>query len=94
MDLGLYVHLPFCRSKCPYCDFNSYPLPEKQIIKNYMHALYQEINIYSKKYKDILLKSIYFGGGTPTVLSGFAIYNLLKYCRSHFENTNTIEITI
>jgi oxygen-independent coproporphyrinogen-3 oxidase len=94
MDLGLYVHLPFCRSKCPYCDFNSYPLPEKQIIKNYMHALYKEINIYSKKYKDILLKSIYFGGGTPTVFSGFAIYNLLKYCRNHFETTNPIEITI
>ncbi|MEA2021824.1 MAG: radical SAM family heme chaperone HemW [Candidatus Caldatribacteriota bacterium] len=94
MDLGLYVHLPFCRSKCPYCDFNSYPLPEKQIIKNYIHALYEEIDIYSKKLKNVLLKSIYFGGGTPTVFSGFAINNLLNYCKSNFKIDNVIEITI
>ena len=94
MDLGLYVHLPFCRSKCPYCDFNSYPLPEKQIIKNYIHALYEEIDIYSKKLKNVLLKSIYFGGGTPTVFSGFEINNLLNYCKSNFKIDNAIEITI
>jgi len=94
MNLGLYIHLPFCRSKCPYCDFNSYPLPEGNILENYLHALYEEIDIYSKSLKNHLFESIYLGGGTPTVLSGLSIYNLLNYCKSRFKTDHSMEITI
>lgn len=94
MDLGLYLHLPFCISKCPYCDFNSYPLTEGKELEHYLNALYGEIEIYSEKMKNRNIESIYFGGGTPTVLSGLSIYNIINYCKKTFKMNKEIEITI
>jgi len=94
MNLGLYIHLPFCRSKCPYCDFNSYALKSEKILEEYIISLYKEIDLYSKKLKKVLIKSIYFGGGTPTILSGVSIYNLLNELKSRFKIDYSTEITI
>ncbi|MHC2994461.1 MAG: hypothetical protein IBV53_03040 [Candidatus Atribacteria bacterium] len=85
MDLGLYLHFPFCLSKCPYCDFNSYPLRDDYQLSSYISALYSEIAIYSKKLKNITMKTIYLGGGTPTILSGDLIYNILNFCKNSFK---------
>jgi len=94
MKLGLYLHFPFCISKCPYCDFNSYELKEDNQISSYISALYREINIYSQKLKKSNIKTIYLGGGTPTILSGVQIYNLLEFCKDKFDIDKNAEITI
>ena len=94
MKLGLYIHIPFCRSKCPYCDFNSYPLPEENLVNQYIRALYKEIELHSKKMKEAYLYSIYLGGGTPTIISGLSTNNLIKFIKSHFKTDDSTEITI
>ena len=94
MELGLYLHLPFCISKCPYCDFNSYPLKEENQITSYISALYKETITYSLKLKKINIRTIYFGGGTPTILSGVQIYNILEFCKDKFTVDKNAEITI
>lgn len=94
MELGLYLHFPFCKSKCPYCDFNSYQLKEENQISSYISAFYQEITTYSKKLKKNKVKTIYLGGGTPTILSGVQIYNILEFCKDKFTIDKDAEITI
>lgn len=94
MELGLYLHLPFCISKCPYCDFNSYQLKEDNQISSYISALYQEITTYSKKLKRSNIKTVYLGGGIPTILSGVQIYNILEFCKNKFTIDKDAEITI
>jgi oxygen-independent coproporphyrinogen-3 oxidase len=94
MELGLYLHFPFCISKCPYCDFNSYQLKEDNQISSYISALYQEITAYSRKLKKSNIKTIYLGGGTPTILSGVQIYNILEFCKDKFTIDKDAEITI
>jgi len=94
MELGLYLHFPFCISKCPYCDFNSYQLKEDNQISSYISALYQEITAYSQKLKKYNIKTIYLGGGTPTILSGVQIYNILEFCKDKFNIDKNAEITI
>ncbi|GAI16429.1 unnamed protein product, partial [marine sediment metagenome] len=94
MDLGLYLHLPFCKSKCHYCDFNSYPLRDDYQLSSYISALYSEIAIYSQKLKNITMKTIYLGGGTPSILSGDLIYNILNFCKNSFKVDKNAEITI
>jgi len=94
MELGLYLHLPFCISKCPYCDFNSYQLKEDNQISFYISALYQEIKAYSQKLNKSNIKTIYLGGGTPTILSGVQIYNILEFCKDKFIIDKNAEITI
>lgn len=94
MKLGLYLHFPFCISKCPYCDFNSYQLKEDNQISSYISALYQEITTYSKKLKKSNIKTVYLGGGTPTILSGVQIYNILEFCKNKFTIDKDAEITI
>ncbi len=94
MELGLYLHFPFCISKCPYCDFNSYQLKEDNQISSYISALYQEITTYSKKLIKSNIKTVYLGGGTPTILSGVQIYNILEYCKDKFNIDKNAEITI
>jgi len=94
MKLGLYLHFPFCISKCPYCDFNSYQLENDNQISSYISALYQEITAYSKKFKKSNIKTIYLGGGTPTILSGIQICNILEFCKDKFTIDKNAEITI
>jgi len=94
MELGLYLHFPFCISKCPYCDFNSYQLKEDNQISSYISALYQEITAYSKKLKKSNITTVYLGGGTPTILSGVQIYNILEFCKNKFNIDKNAEITI
>ncbi len=94
MELGLYLHFPYCVSKCPYCDFNSYQVEKDNQISSYISALYQEIDIYSQKLEKSHIRTIYLGGGTPTILSGVQIYNILEFCKDKFTIDKNAEITI
>ncbi|HHV97941.1 MAG TPA: oxygen-independent coproporphyrinogen III oxidase [Clostridiaceae bacterium] len=94
-ELGLYIHIPFCKSKCYYCDFNSYA-SKNDIIPEYCEALEKEIEYYDNivnknKYR---VKSIYIGGGTPSYLPSEYITKVLKKCRKVFDVEENAEITI
>lgn len=67
-SLSLYIHIPFCIKKCRYCDFLSAPAGE-ETQKKYVHALLKEIEYWGKELSGARIKSVYIGGGTPSVLS-------------------------
>jgi oxygen-independent coproporphyrinogen III oxidase len=94
MNLGLYIHIPFCYSKCPYCGFFSLVDKSESDKEQYLHAIKREIHIYGKKYPEIAVQSIYIGGGTPTVFSGKMISEILETCYQTFKINKDIEISI
>ena len=87
--LGLYVHIPFCKKKCFYCDFVSIEYLE-EIVDNYLKAL----QIESLKYKKAKVDTIYIGGGTPSVLSIVQLEKLISIIKTNFNISNIQEFTI
>lgn len=81
--LGLYVHIPFCIKKCAYCDFLSAPADEATK-KRYVEALCKEIAGYQSLTKEYELKTLYFGGGTPSVLPVELLEQIIKVIRNNF----------
>jgi oxygen-independent coproporphyrinogen III oxidase len=65
-EVGLYIHIPFCKQKCSYCDFNSYVCDEDKV-QSYIDALIKEIKMYNKQ-AQFKFKTVFFGGGTPTFI--------------------------
>lgn len=92
-QIGLYIHIPFCKSKCHYCDFNSYTGKEA-CVEPYFAALLQEIRNYSAKLKECTVSSVFIGGGTPSLVDAEYINELLAACRQYFEIDSKAEITI
>ena len=94
--LSLYIHIPWCVDKCPYCDFNSHALkaeiPEQEYVKNLIEDLDTDITKFSLS--DRPLHSIFIGGGTPSLYSAPAIESLLTQVLERFEHKDDIEITL
>ncbi|NLY87150.1 MAG: radical SAM family heme chaperone HemW [Clostridiales bacterium] len=90
---GIYVHIPFCVQKCNYCAFLSAPASEEVRLK-YVEALLQEIYLYSAGKKAIEADSIYFGGGTPSLLTPEQIEAIIYKIRETFAVTGDAEITL
>ena len=90
---GLYVHWPFCESKCPYCDFNSHiqaKIDQKQWLKAYLN----EIDRYGSLLPDRVLNSVFFGGGTPSLMQPELVDAVLdRICRT-WRIANDLEITL
>lgn len=81
LKIGLYIHIPFCKAKCYYCDFNSFSCKDSYI-SEYFEALKREIMIYSSDLRDYEVKTIFIGGGTPSSVDSSYLYevmNLLKH---------------
>lgn len=76
---GLYIHIPFCASKCSYCDFYSFK-PSDEIIDQYLFAVIEEL----KKYKTYEVDTLYIGGGTPSLIGAKRLTKLLKNIRELF----------
>jgi oxygen-independent coproporphyrinogen-3 oxidase len=87
----LYIHIPFCIQKCLYCDFFSVPYDESYA-KMYVDALCKELDI--KKDSAGTLKSIYIGGGTPSLLPDECLKKLFKFLRNNFNFSSSVEITV
>jgi oxygen-independent coproporphyrinogen-3 oxidase len=87
---GLYIHVPFCRGKCPYCDF--YSVPALSLIDGWLAGVEQEAAQYRKQFA--LFDSLYVGGGTPSALPVEAFHRLLETLRSRFEFAADTEVTI
>ncbi len=92
-NLGLYIHIPFCESKCYYCDFLSFSKNDHRI-DNYISYLRKEIKLYSSKLNDYKLKTIFIGGGTPSYIEAKHIYNILEDVFRYFNVRDLEEISI
>ncbi len=90
MKAGIYVHIPFCISRCHYCSFNSIPFDSSKA-RNYLKALYREIETCEH---DIEPSSLYVGGGTPTVLPEDDILSLLRIIKKKFHLPPETEATL
>ena len=86
---GLYIHIPFCASKCPYCDFYSGKYTN-EAAENYVSELIEEFCKYSGAEFD----TVYFGGGTPSILQPQLIAKILEAARKNFKIADNSEITI
>ena len=90
--VGLYVHIPFCVKKCAYCDFCSFPYDEIKNRAEYIDALCSEIRSY--KNRGIFVDSVFFGGGTPSLLSGVEFKKILDAIRETFDVALDAEFTM
>jgi len=91
--LGLYIHWPFCLSKCPYCDFNSH-VREKVDQKRWKAALLKELEHAAQQQHDRFLVSIFLGGGTPSLMEPETVAALLETAKSLFNTSTTLEVTL
>ena len=96
MNFSLYIHIPFCVSKCLYCDF--YSVPQNKILDSYVDSVISELNIRLNEYKidGVLnkLQSVYIGGGTPSLLTKNQINKLNDFFLSNNVFTDDFEFTI
>ncbi len=90
---GIYIHIPFCRSKCRYCDFTSYP-GKIGFAEAYMACVYKEIKLRSDDLKNKKFDTVYFGGGTPSVIDEKWIAGCLRQLRNFYTIAENAEITI
>jgi oxygen-independent coproporphyrinogen-3 oxidase len=87
---GLYIHIPFCLSKCPYCDF--YSSTSLSAVPHFLDALFKEMEMYSKRFNPF--DTVYIGGGTPSLLSPQQLTNILIKARENFNLLSKTEIAI
>ena len=92
--LTLYIHLPWCGSKCPYCDFNSHNAPRVLPEEDYINALIADLNASLPKVWGRPLSAVFIGGGTPSLFSASVVDRLLTHLRAVFNFPPDIEITL
>ncbi len=90
--IGLYIHIPFCATKCNYCNFNTYTRLEK-LIPSYIDALSRELHLWGDSLGHPGVKTVYFGGGTPSLLEPSDLSRVLDACRSAFSLQPNAEIS-
>ena len=91
MSAGLYIHIPFCKSRCIYCDFYSQTEIQKE---NYIRSLLAEAEYYSDKWVENTFNSLYFGGGTPSLLTPEEISLIVNFLKSRYHFSDDVEITL
>src|SRR5436190_14609740 len=88
---GIYIHIPFCSSRCSYCDFAT-GLYQDGLADKYVQALIKEITLAPESGR--LVDTVYFGGGTPSLLSPSQLERILEALRDRFEIDSQAEITM
>ena len=91
--LGIYIHIPFCRSKCLYCDFCSKPSRDEEKIAQYVKRLVQDIKDYKTDVDYAPADTVYFGGGTPTLMMGEQFSEILSAVKERFKIADGAEIS-
>ena len=92
--LGLYIHIPFCASKCAYCDFYSFVPQDEDIQKHYVAALQLQMEDYAGLCRDYAVDSVFIGGGTPSVLPQKLLHRVIDAVWRNFSLTDDVEITL
>lgn len=90
---GIYVHIPFCKSKCSYCDFASFP-DKIGLAESYMACVYREMTFRKEQLKNYRFETLYIGGGTPSVVDEGYIAMLVAAVKKNFALSENAEITI
>lgn len=90
---GIYVHIPFCKSKCTYCDFTSFP-DKLCYAESYMACVYREISKRKAELENYVFDTLYIGGGTPSVIDERYIAMLVAAAKKNFRIADNAEITI
>ena len=91
--IGLYLHIPFCVKKCNYCDFYSYPGLSPEVRGEYISRLVKEIRGYKREEK-ILVDTVFFGGGTPSLLAPEEFFKICDAIDEVFDVTDDAEFTV
>ncbi len=91
--LFLYVHIPFCKAKCAYCDFLSFP-ERDNFFERYVKTLIEHIKAFSVDYKDYTVKTVFIGGGTPSILPPEYICSIIEAIYKYYNIDINPEITI
>lgn len=94
IPLSLYIHIPWCIRKCPYCDFNSHQSPEQLPEKAYIQALLNDFNADLERFPVQEIQSIFIGGGTPSLFSASAYAELFASIQQSISFSPQIEITL
>jgi len=92
--LGIYIHIPFCRTKCAYCDFYSFIPKGEDIYERYTNALIKHIEAYRDSARDHIPDSVYIGGGTPTALPMEHLIRIIKAVKRNFRLSKNTEFTV
>ncbi|HYT49175.1 MAG TPA: radical SAM family heme chaperone HemW [Pyrinomonadaceae bacterium] len=93
MNAGVYIHIPFCRSRCSYCDFAT-GMYQREIAETYVAAVCSEIRGWREIQQPATIDTIYFGGGTPSLLSTEQIERILNSVKDRFDVADAPEITL
>ena len=93
MHAGVYLHIPFCRSRCSYCDFAT-GMYEAELAERYVRALAKEIGNWNEIESPIAVDTVYFGGGTPSLLTPAQIEQILQVVHDRFEILDGAEVTM
>ncbi len=89
---GIYIHVPFCKKKCDYCDF--YSVPSLGLLDSFARAVEKEIELRSNYLQDSRVETIYFGGGTPSLLSESHLGSIFGSLQKNFNLSESLEVTI
>lgn len=92
--MQIYLHIPFCKSKCRYCDFNSYACREDEVIFRYLNALNREMELVHEARKNKQIDTVYVGGGTPSLIEGSLMWSVLNSLACIFDFDSVKELTI
>lgn len=90
---GLYIHWPYCESKCPYCDFNSH-VAEKTDTQRWSAAYRREIERVAEATQDEVLSTIFFGGGTPSLMPASLVASVIDTAKASWRTSNTLEVSL
>ena len=91
--LGLYIHWPFCAAKCPYCDFNSY-VSDSIDAARWREAYLRALDYYAEKMPNRALSTIFFGGGTPSLMSPGLAGDIIERAQRNWQVANDLEVTL
>ncbi|MFZ4077118.1 MAG: radical SAM family heme chaperone HemW [Legionellaceae bacterium] len=94
VPLSLYIHIPWCIQKCPYCDFNSHKSPSQLPESNYIQALLEDLDADLTRTSERLISSVFIGGGTPSLFSALAYETLFNGLTQRLTFEKNLEITL
>jgi oxygen-independent coproporphyrinogen-3 oxidase len=94
MPFGIYIHIPYCVAKCPYCDFNSYGVGSTFPEKDYTDTVLRELELYRNEIEDKEITSIFFGGGTPSLFDPSSIERMISRIYQTAKLSTDIEISL
>lgn len=93
-QMGIYFHWPFCKAKCPYCDFNVHVREGEIDHELWCSAYIKALDYYAKILPDRQVVSVFFGGGTPSLMAPETVENILNHIRKNWRIANDFEVTL